>query len=624
MLDKAKQILQKHWGYSEFRPDQELVISSILEKHDTLALLPTGGGKSICYQVPGLLQEGIVIVVSPLIALMNDQVEGLKKRKIPAISISSNMSFKEVIIALENTIYGKYKFLYVSPERIASELFQQKLVDMNVAFFAIDEAHCISQWGFDFRPSYLKLDVLREIKPGTPILSLTASAPPKVVDDINQFLHLKNTNFIQGNFERKNLSYYFIKTDNKANRIKSILSKNKNASSIIYGYTRKDAREFSNWLNTLELKSNYYHGGLTHQEREKARLNWMSNDSPIMCATNAFGMGIDKPDVKFVMHQNLPLSIEAYYQEAGRAGRNGDKAWAITLFNDSDIIDLRKRLQLSFPDIDVIKRIYKALTNFYLLAPGTGKGRAFPFEIGAFCKRYNLKPIAVYSSIKFLEKEGYLSLSDAARTPSKIHITASQQALYGLGVREKVLGKTIEILLRSYSGLFDDYGTVNESLLAQRIQVDRSLVVSHFRQLSKMGMIVYNEQSETPWIFFVEEILTENNVRISPENYHQLKKLAEDRLEAFIELLTTNTQCRNQVLMNYFGIKTPKECGICDVCLAKRKARFKDKKYEKITSKIQILAEQQMDYDEIVDTFPANIRNDALSVLGFLRDEGVV
>jgi len=624
MLEKAKQILKQYWGYDDFRPDQKRVVSSILEKKDTLALLPTGGGKSICYQVPGLLQDGIVIVISPLIALMNDQVSALKERKIPAISINSNMGFKEVLIALENTIYGKYKFLYVSPERVAGELFQQKLADMNVAFFAIDEAHCISQWGFDFRPSYLKLNILREIKPEAPILALTASAPPKVVTDIYEYLNLKSTQFIQGDFERKNLSYYFIKTDNKDNRIKQILTKNKNASSIVYGYTRKDAREFSKWLSKNGLPSNFYHGGLTYEEREKARLSWMDNTFPIMCATNAFGMGIDKPDVKFVLHQNLPLSIDAYYQEAGRAGRNGQKAWAITLFNDSDLIDLKHRLKLSFPEIKEIKRVYKSLSSIYNLAPGTGKNRSFPFEIGAFCQRYNLKPITVFSSIKFLEKEGLVNLSDSARTPSKIHIRVSQQELYSYGIRDKFIGKTIEILLRSYSGLFDDYGTINETLLAQRIQIERQQVVKHFRLLAKMKLIVYHEQTDSPWIFFSEEILTESNLRISPENYHHLKKLAEDRLDTFIELLTETTTCRNQMLMDYFGIKNTKECGICDVCLANRKAKYSGEKYEKITRQIITLSEQRAAYGKMIETFPENEREDATEVISFLRDEGKI
>jgi ATP-dependent DNA helicase RecQ len=460
MIKKATLLLQKFWNYPDFRPDQKRVVESILQNKDTVALLPTGGGKSICYQVPGLVFEGTVVVISPLIALMNDQVAGLKKRNISAIAITSSMGYREVDIALENAVYDKYKFLYVSPERVKSDLFQQRLRDMNVSFFAIDEAHCISQWGFDFRPSYLQLKELRAIKPGVPVLALTASAPERVVKDIEENLELKNTNFITGQFLRPNLSYYFINTDNKSNQILKIL-KRQIGSGIVYTYTRKDAREFSKWLNSEGVKSDFYHGGMSYDNREKSRLAWMDNTNPIMCATNAFGMGIDKPDVKVVVHHGLPLSIDAYYQEAGRAGRNGEKAWAILLHNESDIIDLKLRLELSFPELAAIKHVYKVLTNFFLLPPGTGAGKSYPFHIAEICKRYKLKPITVYSSLKFLEKEGYLALSDSARTPSRLFITASQKHLYSYSLKDKQVGGSIEVLLRSYTGLFDDYQTIN-------------------------------------------------------------------------------------------------------------------------------------------------------------------
>ena len=623
MLKKATSVLQKFWGYPDFRPDQRKVVSSILDKKDTLALLPTGGGKSICYQVPGLVLDGMVVVISPLIALMNDQVQGLKDRNISAIAITSSMNYKEVEIALDNAVYDKYKFLYISPERVNGDLFQQKLREMKVSFFAIDEAHCISQWGFDFRPSYLKLSELRELQPNCPILALTASAPPRVVDDIKSHLALKNTDFITGNFIRPNLSYYFMETDNKPNQIFKIL-KRQSTSGIVYTYTRKDAREFSTWLESEGISSEFYHGGMTYADREKARMKWMRNEKKIMCATNAFGMGIDKPDVRFVLHHGLPLSIEAYYQEAGRAGRDGNKAWAILMHHKSDIEDLQKRLELSFPELDFIKYMYKVLVNFFLVSPGTGAGKAFPFRIEEICKRYKLKPIQVFSSIKFLEKEGYVSLSDAARTPSRIHITVSQRVLYSFGIKDKILGNTIEVLLRSYTGLFDDFQTINETQLAQRIQVDRAIIVRHFRQLDKMEMLQYREQTETPWISFTEDVVYQQNLRISPENYHHQKVVTKDRLDAFIGLIELKNQCRNTYLLNYFGVKPETDCGICDICIKKKKGKFSDHKYSNYIEKIQRFWNSGMRTEEIINQFPTDKKEEILDLLSFLLDEGIL
>ncbi|MFT4754311.1 MAG: ATP-dependent DNA helicase RecQ [Salibacteraceae bacterium] len=623
MINKARQVLQKYWNYPDFRPDQKRVVESILGNTDTLALLPTGGGKSICYQAPGLVMDGTVLVISPLIALMNDQVENLKSRNISAIAITSSMNYKEVQIALDNAVYGKYKFLYVSPERISGELFQQKLRDMTISLFAIDEAHCISQWGFDFRPSYLKLSVLREIKPDVPILALTASAPEKVIEDIRLNLCLKNESFITGNFIRPNLSYFFINTDNKANHILKILKK-KMGSGIIYTYTRKDAREFAQWLKTEGIGADYYHGGMTYKDREKARLNWMSNQNPIMCATNAFGMGIDKPDVKLVVHQGLPLSIEAYYQEAGRAGRNGEKAWAILLYSTSDLDDLRSRLELSFPELDFIKHIYKVLINFYLVSPGTGAGKSFPFQISEICKRYKLKPIQVYSSMKFLEKEGYISLSDSARTPSRVFITTSQKALYNYGIKDKKIGKSIEVLLRSYTGLFDDFQTINESLLAQRIQIERKTLVYHFHQLHKMELIVYREQTETPWVTFTEDVALPQNLHISPKNYHNLKVISNQRLDAFIHLVESKNQCRNTIILDYLKVETHKDCGICDVCISKRKVEFNQDKFVAMRSKIIKMHSQSIAYDKIIDSFSSTVKEDAIHLISYLKDEGIL
>jgi ATP-dependent DNA helicase RecQ len=619
MINTAREILQKYWKYPDFRPDQEKVIDSILQKQDTLALLPTGGGKSICYQVPGMVLDGVTIVISPLIALMNDQVSHLKDRGISAIAITSGMSFKEVDIALENAVYHKYKFVYVSPERVNTDLFQQRLVSMTVALFAIDEAHCISQWGFDFRPSYLKLNKLRELLPNTPILALTASAPPQVITDISKHLHLSEHHIITGNFSRPNLSYYFMRNDNKPIQIQKILNKTQGAG-IVYTYTRKEAKKLAEWLQSQNIKAGYYHGGLSYENREKSRIQWMKNKKPFMCATNAFGMGIDKSDVRVVVHHNLPLSIEAYYQEAGRAGRDGQKAWSMVLFNDTDIAELTTRLDRSFPELKTIKHIYKVLTNFYLLPPGTGGGSSFPFDITQICQRYNLKPNAIFNSIKFLEKEGYITLSDSARTPSRIMINASQKALYNYRLKDRMVGESIEILLRSYTGLFDDFQTINETLLAQRIQQNRKTVVQHFRLLHKMNLLIYREQTETPWLTFTEDAVMEKNLRISPENYYYLKQIAHKRLDAFVQLLLTKNQCRNTIILDYFGIENTEDCGICDICI-KRSKESNFSINESDIEKIQRLKLQNLTDQKIIESFPLIEKSNIIRLLKYINDE---
>lgn len=616
-------ILHTYWKYSDFRPDQKRVIDSILNGRDTLALLPTGGGKSICYQVPGMALEGMVLVISPLIALMNDQVSSLIKKDIPALAITSEMKYSDINTALDNAVYGKYKFLYVAPERVNSDVFKQKLQEMAISFFAIDEAHCISQWGFDFRPSYLNLALLREIKPHIPILALTASAPKEVVSQIQTYLTLKDTQIIMGDFNRPNLSYYFIDTQDKNNRILKILKK-KLGSVIVYTYTRKHAQEMAKWLEHQGISTNYYHGGMAYDDREKARLRWMDNSHPVICATNAFGMGIDKPDVKFVMHYDLPLSIDAYYQEAGRAGRNGEKAWAILFYTAHDLVELHSRLERSFPPLDDIKHSYKVLINFYLISPGTGAGKSFPFHIQDICDRYNLKPLPLYRSITFLEKEGYVSLSDRARTPSRIFINSTQKSLYNYRIKDHRMANTIDILLRSYTGLFDDFQTINESILAQRIQQDRPTVVSYLRRLHQLKLLIYREQTETPWITFLEDVALPKNLIISPKNYLHLKQRAFKRLAEFIAVIESRTQCRNTHILAYFGIKTTQDCGICDICLSKKNALLGEDKYPVIKEKIESLHRQNKTDQEIIDTFPDHQREDAFRIFRFMKDEGII
>ena len=470
------EILEKYWGYRSFRPSQEEIINSVLNGTDALALLPTGGGKSICFQVPGLAMDGICVVVSPLIALMKDQVENLTKKGIKAIAITSAMHKREIDIALDNCVHGNVKFLYLSPERLETEIVKVRLQKMNVNLIAIDESHCISQWGYDFRPSYLKIELLREILPKVPFLALTATATKEVVVDIQEKLRFKKKNVIQQSFERKNIAYILLNEEDKLARLLKIAQK-VSGSGIVYVRNRKKTQDIANYLRSNKISADFYHAGLDSKTRDIKQSEWVNNKTRVIVCTNAFGMGIDKPDVRFVVHIDLPDSLEAYFQEAGRAGRDEQKAFAILLYNNGDKIELNRNVENSFPEMDAIRQTYQALANYYQIPSGSGLGTTFSFDISAFCDNYKLQAITVFNSLKFIEREGYILLSDAFFQAARLKLEVSRDDLYKFQISNPAFDVFIKLLLRNYAGLFDNFEKINEYDLAKKLKLKQNEVI---------------------------------------------------------------------------------------------------------------------------------------------------
>ena len=484
---RPQEILKQYWGYDSFRSKQEEAIHSVLDAKDTLTLLPTGGGKSICFQVPALMMEGICIVISPLIALMNDQVTALKAKNIRALAITSGMSFSEVDIALDNCIHGNYKFLYLSPERLESEMVQQRLKKMNINLLAVDEAHCISEWGYNFRPSYLRIAEIREIT-NAPIIALTATATPLVTKDIQEKLKFTDDNIISTSFFREELSYVVLKQDDKDSKLIQILNRVK-GTSIVYCRTRKETKRVHQLLSEYGISSHFYHAGLDVLDRASKQKQWQLNHVRVMVATNAFGMGIDKADVRLVIHNHLPFSLEAYFQEAGRAGRDRKLAYSILLYNDLDIHNLNKQISDHYPEIDVVRNVYQQMANFFGIAIGDGKHQEFQFHINEFCERYNLNQLQTYNVLKLLEKEDYIKLSEAIHQPSRVYIKVSHTELYQFQIANKQYDLLLKILLRSYGSLFDNFTKIQENIIAKRTQLTTQEVKDFLFKLEKMDIL---------------------------------------------------------------------------------------------------------------------------------------
>ncbi|MEQ8908227.1 MAG: ATP-dependent DNA helicase RecQ [Vicingaceae bacterium] len=621
-VDKIHKILLQFWGYASFREKQEDIIRSVLEGKDTLALLPTGGGKSICFQVPALAQEGICIVVSPLIALMQDQVDNLQKNGIKALAISSALSKREIDIALDNAAYGDFKFLYVSPERLETELFQARLKKMNVNLIAIDEAHCISQWGYDFRPAYLNIANLRELLPDVPLLALTATATPKVVEDIQEKLAFKKKNVLQKSFERKNLAYVVLHEEDQYRRMLKVISGVK-GSGIVYANRRKKCKEVANFLQQNQISADYYHAGLNHTQRKAKQEAWINNRTQVIVATNAFGMGIDKPDVRFVIHLDLPESLEAYFQEAGRGGRDGQKSFAVLLMSPSMGADLKKQVEQSFPEIKTIKQVYQCLGNFLQIPINGGENQSFDFNIAEFAERFSMHPIEAYHSLHFLEKEGYLTLSENFSTPSRLHICKSKKDLYQFQVSNPTYDGFIKGILRTYGGLFEGFVKINEQVLAKNLKLSPAQVIAKLKHLDKLELLDYEAQSSLPKLTLIQARLDQEALRISKANYLERKQIAFEKLDSVLRYAESNDRCRSQLLLEYFGEKDSYRCGICDVCLERNKLDLNDMEFEEIQAQLhKIMSEKPLPLKEVVAKVKGYKENQTLKVIDFLLDTG--
>ncbi|MBI3521431.1 MAG: RecQ family ATP-dependent DNA helicase [Bacteroidetes bacterium] len=562
--------LKKHWGYDSFRPLQEDIITSVIDNKDTLALLPTGGGKSICFQIPGLAIGGTCLVVSPLIALMNDQVQNLKNRGISAVAITSSMNLKEIDIALNNAAYGHVQFLYVSPERIENETFRQRLSYLPIGLIAIDEAHCISQWGYDFRPSYLKIAELREYFPNVSVIAVTASATKEVVEDIQLKLQFKKSNVFRQSFERKNIRYVVQLEENKYERLLKIIH-NIGGTGIVYVRNRKKTEEICKWLIQNNISSSFYHAGINANDRAVIQQNWIDNRSQVIVATNAFGMGIDKPDVRFVVHLDLPESLEAYFQEAGRAGRDEKSAYAVLLCNHADVASLKEQYEQKTPSIEEIKQAYQAIYNFYQIPVESGEGLSVNFDIDEVTRNYNLKPVTLYNAIKCLEKEGYFSFLDSGYEPSKVMMVMGKDDLYNYQIKFPKYEPVIKVLLRSYGGLYEQYVPIKEKEVAYRAKISEHELLSQLENLHTQGVISFIPQTTLPKLIFLQNRLNLKFENISLVNYPVLKQKALARINSVIHYVTERNICRSRLLLSYFDETDFKDCQYCDVCVEKYK-----------------------------------------------------
>ena len=562
-------ILKQYWGYDRFRGIQEDIIDSISKNKDTLGLMPTGGGKSITFQVPALAKEGMCLVITPLIALMKDQVQNLKKRGIKALAIYSGMSRQDIIITLENCIFGNYKFLYISPERLDTEIFRTKLRKMHISMITVDESHCISQWGYDFRPAYLKIAEIRELLPDVPVLALTATATPEVVKDIQARLHFRHKNVFRMSFERNNLAYIVRKTENKTAELLHIL-RSMPGSAIVYVRNRRRTKEITELLNNEHITADFYHAGLDDATKDIRQHRWQSGESRVMVATNAFGMGIDKPDVRIVIHMDLPDSIEAYFQEAGRAGRDGQKAYAVILYAKSDKTTLHKRIPDTFPEKEYIRDVYEHLQYYYQMAMGDGLDCVREFNIEDFCRKFKYFPVPVDSALRILTQAGYLEYTAEQDSTSRILFTIRRDELYRLREMGEDMDRLIQAVLRSYTGVFTDYTYINEDSLAIRTGLTRRQIYEMLVHLAKLRIVSYIPHKKTPYIIYTRERVEAQRIHISPEVYEHRKARYETRINAMLDYVTNDTVCRSRMLLDYFGERNEHNCGQCDTCISLR------------------------------------------------------
>ena len=570
-MKNYQSLLKQYWGYDDFRGIQREIIESIGSGHDTLGLMPTGGGKSITFQVPALSQDGTCIVITPLIALMKDQVDNLRRRGIRAAAIYSGLTREEIIITLENCIFGDIRILYVSPERLASDLFQTKLRHMRVSFITVDEAHCISQWGYDFRPSYLQIAQIRKLVPHAPVLALTATATPAVVQDIQQKLSQKDTNFnvFRMSFERKNLAYVVRHAPDKREQLIHILESVK-GSAIVYARSRRRTKEYAELLTEAGISATFYHAGLDSAVKDERQRGWQQDKVRVMVATNAFGMGIDKPDVRLVIHIDCPDSIEAYFQEAGRAGRDGRKAYAVLLYNDADQRKLEKRIADTFPEKDYIRKVYEHLAYFYQVGVGSGYNHIFEFNIDQFCHTFRHFPIQADAALKILDRAGYIEYTEEQDNQARVMFTIGRDDLYRLENTSPNEEKVITSMLRNYGGLFTDYHFIDESFIAQQTQLEPQQVYLTLKGLSQRHILHFIPQKKTPYIRYTQRREDMEHIQLPPSVYEERKAQFEERIHAMINYAKDDAVCRSRQLLRYFGEESDHDCRQCDVCLSHR------------------------------------------------------
>ena len=619
-----KKILTKYWGYPDFRAMQEDIIRSVGDdRKDTLGLLPTGGGKSIIFQVPALAREGMALVITPLIALMKDQVENLQAQGIKAVAVYSGMTRKEIDIALNNAVFGNYKFLYLSPERLATDLFKERVKDMNINLIAIDEAHCISQWGYDFRPSYLNIANIRDFLPNVPFLALTATATPEVADDIQEKLQFKEKNLFRKSFRRENLIYVVRHVEDKKRYLLRIAHRIQ-GTGLVYVRNRRKTKEIAHYLRENGVSADYYHAGIDPALKDTKQAMWKKDKIRIIVATNAFGMGIDKSDVRFVVHTDLPDSPEAYFQEAGRGGRDGKIAYAVLLYHKSDRINIDRRTQANFPSVKFIKSVYEHLGNYYEMPIGGGKGSIRAMNMKEFAGRYKLPILQAYSSFKFLKNEGYIDFTEEDFSPSKVSFIVARDDLYKFQIEHSKFDAFIRLLLRTYTGFFSNYVSIDETFLAKKAQVKPEIVLNYLEALDERNIIRYLPQRKTPFIVFTEERLDAKNLRISKDNYQAAKDRYLKRINAMLHYAESTAKCRSQILLAYFGEKNTVRCGECDVCKRRNELNLSTYEFDTILEEIKrVLNSESLQLNDLVEKIDCD-ENKVIKVIRWLLDNNKI
>jgi ATP-dependent DNA helicase RecQ len=620
----AQEILEKYWGYSSFRPRQEEIILSVLEGNNTLALLPTGGGKSVCYQVPALMKPGLCLVISPLIALMKDQVDVLREKGIKALYLFSGMKPREIDITLDNAAYGDYKFLYVSPERLQTDLFQARAQKLNVSLIAVDEAHCISQWGYDFRPPYLKIAEIRKYFPQAPMLALTATATARVQKDILEKLDFgKKLKVFKQSFDRENLIYSVLHEENKAGRLLRLLEMIP-GTAIVYGGYRRICKEMAVHLQQHNISADYYHAGLSHEDRSRKQEAWKSGKTRVMVCTNAFGMGIDKADVRQVVHLNMPGSLEAYYQETGRAGRDGARAYAVALVNAHDIEELKNR-PVNHLQPQYLKHVYQALANFLQVPEESGAGQSFDFDIGDFAKRYDFIAAEAYKALKELENAGYISLTESVFLPARLMILADHEMLYAFQLSQPEHEPVIKTILRSYGGCFEEYVSINEKNIAQRLDMPVKKVIETLLQLHKLNLIDYEPQKTGPQITFILPRLAPGDLLLGNSELADRKVSEKEKTESVILYANAGDRCRGKILLSYFGEEIDQNCGHCDYCIKKSKAAHEKGEEEEIQQLVEIqLKEGKKQVRQLIALNPGIDEKQFTVVIRWMLDRNII